>query len=112
MPASPWKSLECDDGYGHLAPVGRFQPNGFGLFDMVGNASAYVADCHAATLEGHPADGSPRRRGADCNRAPLKGGSNWAAADLALPLADRWWADRRNGGYEWTGFRLVRELDG
>ena len=111
MLLSPWKSLDCDDGFGHLAPVGNFRPNAFGLYDMVGNAMEYVADCWAPSLAGHPADGSPRTRGADCSRAPLKGGSNWLHADLATPLADRWRTDRVDGGYEWTGFRLVRELE-
>jgi formylglycine-generating enzyme required for sulfatase activity len=111
MPLSPWRSLDCDDGHAHLAPVGSYRANGFGLHDTTGNASEYVGDCYAATLDGLPADGSYRRSGGDCNRVPLKGGSNWAAADLATPLADRWVADRRDGGFEWTGFRLVRELD-
>jgi formylglycine-generating enzyme required for sulfatase activity len=111
MPLSPWKSLSCDDGFGHLAPVGSFRPNAFGLYDMIGNAMQYTADCWAPTLAGHPADGSPRTLGADCSRAVLKGGSNWMAVDLATPLADRWRADRVDGGYEWTGFRLVRELE-
>ncbi len=111
MPLSPWASLDCDDGFGHLTSVGSFRPDGFGLYDMIGNAMEYVADCYAASLDGHPTEGRPRTRGGDCNRAPLKGGNTWAAADLATPVADRWRADRRDGGYEWTGFRLVRELE-
>ena len=40
------------------APVGSFPPNGFGLYDMVGNNWAWVEDCYHANYEGAPTDGS------------------------------------------------------
>ena len=40
-----WKgTIKASDGYAFTAPVGSFQPNAFGLYDMHGNAWQWCAD--------------------------------------------------------------------
>lgn len=35
----------CDDGYVGTAPIKSFQPNSWGVYDMIGNVYEYVQDC-------------------------------------------------------------------
>jgi len=39
-----WKKREFDDGYVTTAPVGSFDPNDYGVYDMMGNVYEWVAD--------------------------------------------------------------------
>jgi len=48
----------CDDGYLYTSPVGTFEPNEFGLYDIQGNAWEWVADCWTGNYASHPHDGS------------------------------------------------------
>jgi len=47
--ASYWGFLEhanCDDGEPYVTLVGMYRPNPFGLYDMLGNMSQYLASCY------------------------------------------------------------------
>jgi formylglycine-generating enzyme required for sulfatase activity len=87
------------------APVGSFAPNGFGLFDMVGNVWEWVQDCYNDNYNGAPTDGSAWTVG-DCSRRVVRAGS-WGNFPVILRSANRDWGtagDRSN----YLGFRVAR----
>lgn len=74
--------VECSDGHATLAPVGSFQANAWGLFDMAGNAWEWTQDCWRDGYAGAPADGSAMESGS-CDRRVIRGGS-WRARPNSL----------------------------
>jgi formylglycine-generating enzyme required for sulfatase activity len=74
----PSKAAPCDDGYPSVAPVGRFAPNAFGLYDMIGNVWEWVEDCYEMPYGATPVDGSAQLT-VGCDRRGTRGGS-WRTA--------------------------------
>jgi formylglycine-generating enzyme required for sulfatase activity len=76
QPSSDYANLADNSGRDHFpttSPVGSFQPNPFGLFDMAGNVWQAVADCNHPTLVGVPTDGRAWLEG-DCFTHIARGG--------------------------------------
>jgi formylglycine-generating enzyme required for sulfatase activity len=91
---------------GAPAETGTFPANGFGLFDMAGNAAEWVEDCWNETYSGTPADGSAWVK-PDCRERVLRGGSFNSDARYARSSARfRYDFDVR---YYAHGFRVLRE---
>lgn len=77
----------CHDGYAVASPVGRFKPNAFGLYDMIGETWSWLEDCWSDSYKDAPTDGSANRTG-DCAQPGLRGGS-WSARPQMLRSAQR-----------------------
>ena len=95
------------DGYWGPAPVMSFLPNPFGLYDISGNVSEWVADCWHENYVRAPSDGSAWLN-PGCSERVIRGGS-WGSAPEQDRSAFRMGAaaDSRSGR---VGFRVVRDL--
>jgi len=95
------------DGYWGPAPVGSFRPNTWGVHDLAGNVSEWMADCWHATYRRAPDDGSAWVN-PGCRDQVIRGGS-WASSPAQTRASWRALAqvDTTNAR---LGFRVVREL--
>lgn len=87
-------------------PVGSYPANGFGLFDMAGNAAEWVEDCWFDSYKGAPADGSARLA-TPCRERVLRGGA-FANDPRYLRSAARFKYDAEVRYYA-NGFRVARD---
>ncbi len=95
------------DGYWGPAPVGRFRANAFGLYDLAGNVSEWVADCWHDGYRRAPKD--PRAwYNPGCRTRVIRGGS-WASSPAQLRSAWRAPLERDTTNAQ-IGFRVVRDL--
>ena len=103
----PLPVVNCIDGAPHTSAAGAYEPNAFGLHDMLGNVWEWTADCLHESYSGAPEDGSSWTRGGDCQRRVLRGGS-WETPLMGIRVANRYWHDNRASNT--TGFRVARDL--
>ena len=102
--------LGCGDRWPdkRIGPVGLYAPNGFGLYDMIGNGREWVRDCFASYVAASITDGS----------AWLQPGCIFGVAKGESAYAEAW---RNRSAYrvgphlhnalEGGTIRLLRELD-
>jgi formylglycine-generating enzyme required for sulfatase activity len=96
-----------DDGFWGPAPLGKFLPNAFGLFDMNGNVSKWVADCWHDNYTRAPAD-SRAWINPGCTNHVVRGGS-WGSAPDQVRAAYRLAAPAETRSAR-VGFRVARDL--
>ncbi|MEE4380160.1 MAG: SUMF1/EgtB/PvdO family nonheme iron enzyme [Candidatus Competibacteraceae bacterium] len=99
-----WTAMDCADGYLFTAPVGSYQPNRFGVYDLLGNVMELT--CSAYTPDQQGTNTCSANRNAD--HIVARGGS-WSDEPRNVRLAERFKAtpDLRAN---YLGFRVLREL--
>jgi formylglycine-generating enzyme len=103
-----WTAAQCRDGYVFTSPVGRFEPNEFGLYDMLGNAWHWVEDCFHSNYVDAPSDASIAVEWGECSQRVVRGGSwNNGPSYLRAGVRDGVGTGNRDS---FNGFRVARTL--
>ncbi|WP_238313720.1 bifunctional serine/threonine-protein kinase/formylglycine-generating enzyme family protein [Methylobacterium crusticola] len=98
---------ECGPLAAAPARTGRLPENPYGLGEITGSVSQWLADCWVPSYRGAAADGSARVEG-ECRERVLRGGSWMTAADrLHLTGRESYDATIRYPGH---GLRVARDL--
>ena len=106
----PWSKSEGNDGYATTAPVGTYPPNGYGLYDMSGNVSEWVADWYDKEFYKKPEAllKNPENREQGSGLRVVRGGAwNGDAAHLRVTIRDGYGPA---GRHVVVGFRCVAPL--
>jgi formylglycine-generating enzyme required for sulfatase activity len=102
------QALQGHDGYAFTAPVGRFAPNAFGLYDMLGNAWEWVADWHADDTYSQGPVTDPQ--GPATGDVRVRRGGSWHTWAFYARCGYRNWNSPQTR-YTLVGMRLLREVD-
>jgi formylglycine-generating enzyme required for sulfatase activity len=102
-----WAFFPCSDGYAFTSPVGIFQPNLFGLYDMLGNVWQWTQDCYVESYVDAPIDGSAETT-VECRLRVRRGGS-WSSIPWHLRIAMRF-KDAPDGRNDSSGIRVARTI--
>ena len=106
LPELAKSAIKNSDGYVFTAPVGSFQPNRFGLYDMHGNAWQWCSDRYDPAY--YAASGTNDPRGAKAGGSRVFRGGSWLDWACYCRSAMR----GKNPPFYRTntvGFRIVRE---
>ena len=99
-------AIQGDDGYAFTAPVARFAPNAFGLFDMHGNAWEWTADLYDENYYANSPVDDPQ--GPKEGRVYVRRGGSWHSWPLYSRSSYRNWNSAQTR-YTLVGMRLAME---
>lgn len=92
-------------GYPYTSPVGSFAPNGYGLYDMVGNVTEWCWDWHGNTYYASSPGTDPRGPASGSQR--MTRGGDWGVDAKSCRVTYRYGSQPGNEN-DYLGFRLVR----
>jgi formylglycine-generating enzyme required for sulfatase activity len=102
-----WETHDCNDGYEVTAPVGSFEPNAFGLYDMLGNAFEWCEDTYSEDAYRKHQRNNPIYTGEGSERV-IRGGAwySWPAGGRCAGRSDH--PPEGTTRDYFLGFRLLR----
>lgn len=107
-PAFAAHALKRADGFAFTAPVARFAPNAFGLYDMLGNAWEWTSDLHDETYYARSPVNDPQ--GPSEGSVYVRRGGSWHTWALYVRSSYRNWNSPQTR-YTLVGMRLVLQTD-
>lgn len=102
--AYEWKAGDLQDRAVETAPVGTYQPNGVGLYDMTGNVWEWCSDWYAADYYQRSERTNPP--GAERGQGRVFRGGSWANEPAGCRAANRASYTPGKSGFD-LGFRIV-----
>ncbi len=98
----------CEDHFVLVSPVGKFKPNAYGLYDMIGNVWEWVEDCSVLPYPTTPLDGTAVEVQGECKLRSIRGGS-WRTRLSRQSITFRG-RDPELQASQIFGFRVGRDL--
>lgn len=100
------KALQARDGHAFAAPVGQFQPNAFGIYDMHGNVWEGCDDSYGK-YSALPKERNALRTKSQGEKRPVLRGGAWYLPAVASRCVNRYLVGAGPSRYGAAGFRVV-----
>jgi formylglycine-generating enzyme required for sulfatase activity len=109
------KELACDDQAALTTVVGMYEPNAWGLHDMLGNVGELTEDCQHLSYEGAPKDGAPWAKECDLfhgEKMVIHRGGSYNSGSVGASPTYRGHTATDNRSSLGEGFRIAEDVGG